>query len=318
MKEVVPPVDRELLVEELTPEKFIRETNNGNNEVYVVTYHDSPNVMREIGRLREITFRLAGGGTGHELDIDEYDTAEIPYKPLIVWDPQEQDILGGYRYILGEDMKLTDSGMINLATAPLFDFTEKFIKEYVPYMIELGRSFVQPAYQSSNRNKKSLYALDNLWDGLGAIWKDNPQYKYFFGKVTMYTSYNREARDLVLSFMKKHFCDKENLLRPYSPLVIEMKKEEVESILTADNFQDDIKLLSQAVRARGEVIPPLINAYINLSPTLRCFGTVLNNHFGDVEETAILVTMSDMYPVKFERHVDSYKKTVRLSGKTQY
>ena len=274
--------------------------------------------MREIGRLREITFRLAGGGTGHELDIDEYDTAEIPYKQLIVWDPQEQDILGGYRYILGEDMKLTDSGMINLATAPLFDFTEKFIKEYVPYMIELGRSFVQPAYQSSNRNKKSLYALDNLWDGLGAIWKDNPQYKYFFGKVTMYTSYNREARDLVLSFMKKHFCDKENLLRPYNPLVIEMKKEEVESILTADNFQDDIKLLSQAVRARGEVIPPLINAYINLSPTLRCFGTVLNNHFGDVEETAILVTMSDMYPVKFERHVDSYKKTVRLSGKTQY
>ena len=318
MKEVVPPVDRELLVEELTPEKFIRETNNGNNEVYVVTHHDSPNVMREIGRLREITFRLAGGGTGHELDIDEYDTAEIPYKQLIVWDPQEQDILGGYRYILGEDMKLTDSGMINLATAPLFDFTEKFIKEYVPYMIELGRSFVQPAYQSSNRNKKSLYALDNLWDGLGAIWKDNPQYKYFFGKVTMYTSYNREARDLVLSFMKKHFCDKENLLRPYNPLVIEMKKEEVESILTADNFQDDIKLLSQAVRARGEVIPPLINAYINLSPTLRCFGTVLNNHFGDVEETAILVTMSDMYPVKFERHVDSYKKTVRLSGKTQY
>jgi hypothetical protein len=267
--------------------------------------------MREIGRLREITFRLAGGGTGKELDIDEYDTADVPYKQLIVWDPQEQDILGGYRFILGKDMKISDSGDINLATAPLFQFSNKFIKDYLPYMIELGRSFVQPAYQSSNRNKKSLYALDNLWDGLGAIWKDHPQYRYFFGKVTMYTSYDRKARDLILSFLKKYFCDKENLLRPYKPLSIEMKQDEVDSVLTTNNFQDDIKLLSQAVRARGEVIPPLINAYINLSPTLRCFGTVLNDHFGDVEETAILVTMSDMYPAKIERHVDSYVKRAR-------
>lgn len=306
MKEVIPPVDRERIIDELNRDKFLRETNYGNNEVYVITYHDSPNTMREIGRLREITFRLAGGGTGKEADIDEYDTAEIPYKQLIVWDPQEQDILGGYRFILGEDLKIDDEGNFNLATSPLFNFSEKFKKEYIPYMIELGRSFVQPAYQSSNRNKKSLYALDNLWDGLGAIWKNNQKYKYFFGKVTMYTSYHREARDLILAFLNKHFCDAEDLVHPHKPLSIETDRHIIDSILTADNFQDDLKILSQAVRNRGEVIPPLINAYINLSPTLRCFGTVLNDHFGDVEETAIMVSASDMYPAKVERHVDSY------------
>jgi hypothetical protein len=308
MKEVVPPVDQELIEMELTPEKFLRNTNNGSNELYIITHHDSPNTMREIGRLREITFRLAGGGTGKELDIDKYDIAEVPYKQLIVWDPQEKDILGGYRYILGSEVAPNEQGEIDLATSRLFEFSEKFKKEYIPYMVELGRSFVQPAYQSSNRNKKSLFALDNLWDGLGAIYRDNPDSKYFFGKVTMYTSYDREARNLILSYFNKHFKDTEDLIHPFDPLPIDIDKEIVDSVLTSDNFQEDLKLLSQAVRARGEVIPPLINAYINLSPTLKTFGTVLNAHFGDVEETAILVTASDMYEAKIDRHVNSYIK----------
>jgi hypothetical protein len=306
MKEVIPPVDRELIENELTRDKFLRVTNNGNNELYIITHHDSPYAMREIGRLREITFRLAGGGTGLETDIDEYDIAEVPYKQLIVWDPQEKDILGGYRYIMGKEVSRDGNGVLNLATSPLFNFSEKFIKDYLPFMIELGRSFVQPAYQSSNRNKKSLYALDNLWDGLGAIWRNNPDYKYFFGKVTMYTSYNLEARDLILSFMNKHFRDDENLIRPFHPLAPLMDQIKINSILKSDKFQDDMKMLSQAVRSRGEVIPPLINAYINLSPTMKFFGTTLNPHFGDVEESAILITMTDMYKSKIERHVDSY------------
>ncbi len=307
MKEVVPPVDKELIEKELTKEKFLRSTNNGNNELYVITHHNSPNTIREIGRLREITFRIAGGGTGKELDIDKFDTAEIPYKQLIVWDPQLGDILGGYRYIICKDLKPNETGEIELATSRLFHFSEKFKSEYIPNMIELGRSFVQPAYQSTNRNKKSLYALDNLWDGLGAIWKNNMECKYFFGKVTMYTSYNHEARNLILYFMNKHFKGSQKLVYPYKPLPIDIDKELADSILTSDNFQEDLKLLSQAVRARGEVIPPLINAYMNLSPTLQNFGTALNDHFGDVEETAILLTVSDMYESKIERHIKSFK-----------
>ncbi len=306
MKEVIPPVDSELIEQELTEERFLRYTNNASNELYVITHHNAPHTMREIGRLREITFRLAGGGTGKEVDIDKYDLAEVPYKQLLVWDPQKKDILGGYRFILGNEVQVDCEGKINLATSPLFHFSDDFIQNYVPYMIELGRSFVQPAYQSSNRNKKSLFALDNLWDGLGAIWQDNPEVKYFFGKVTMYTDYQREARDLILSFMKKHFMGDEKLLHPFKPLLPETDPAIIGSILNADSIQEDMKLLSQAVRARGEVIPPLINAYINLSPTLKCFGTVLNDHFGDVEETAIMVTAADMYPAKVERHVNTY------------
>lgn len=306
MKEVIPPVDKELIEQELTPDKFLRDTNNGSNELYIITHHDAPNTLREIGRLREITFRLAGGGTGKELDIDKYDTAEIPYKQLIVWDPQQKDILGGYRYILGNEIRPDEKGDYDLATSRLFKFSEKFKKEYIPHLVELGRSFVQPAYQSSNRNKKSLYALDNLWDGLGAIYRDNPDSKYFFGKVTMYTSYEHEARNLILSYLKKHFSDPDNLITAYDPLSIDIDQKIVDSILTADDFQEDLKLLSQAVRTRGEVIPPLINAYINLSPTLKAFGTVLNTHFGDVEETAIMVTANDMYEAKIDRHVNSY------------
>jgi hypothetical protein len=307
MKEVIPPIDKKLIEQELTKDKFLRDSNNAGNELYIITHHDSPNTMREIGRLRELTFRAAGGGTGKELDLDEYDTIDNPYRQLLVWDPQEKEILGGYRYHLGGEMSKDENGKVQIATAKLFEFSDKFMNEYIPYTIELGRSFVQPAYQSTARGKKSLFALDNLWDGLGAIWLNNPGYKYFFGKVTMYTSYNPEARNLVLYYLMKHFGDKDNLLKAYHPLDTHMDEAKMASILTADNPQDDIKILSQEVRARGENIPPLINAYINLSPTLKSFGTILNEHFGNVEETAIMVTTADMYPAKIERHIKSYR-----------
>lgn len=176
----------------------------------------------------------------------------------------------------------------------------------MPYMIELGRSFVQPAYQSTNRKGKGIYAMDNLWDGLGAIWMKYPNVKYFFGKVTMYTTYNSEARDLILYFMNKYFPDRDNLVTPFEPLKITTDIKLIESILSANTYQEDYKLLSQNVRARGETIPPLINAYMSLSPTMKVFGTAMNYSFGDVEETAIMVTLNDMYIEKIERHIKSY------------
>jgi hypothetical protein len=318
MKEVHPPINKALIEKELTRDKFLRQTNKGNNKIYEITNQDSPNTMLEIGRLREITFRLAGGGTGKDLDIDEFDICNNPYKQLIVWDPQKKDILGGYRYILCGELTPNTKGEIELATSELFHFSEKFNREYLPYTIELGRSFVQPAYQSSNRNKKSLFALDNLWDGLGAIWKNNPDYKYFFGKVTMYTSYNVEARNLLLYFLTKHFKGSPELLYPHQALPINMDERIMSAVLAADNYMDDLKFLSQAVRARGEVIPPLINSYINLSPTLKTFGTAINEHFGGVEETAILITMADMHPSKVERHIKTYVKNIFFGKKKTF
>ncbi len=307
MKEVIPLVDRKLIQSELTEDKFLRSTNNGKNKLYVITHHNAPNVMREVGRLRELAFREAGGGTGKDVDIDTYDTSDNPYSQLIVWDPENKEILGGYRFIICSDLPKGKDLSPFLATSRLFSFSDKFKKEYLPCTIELGRSFVQPSYQSTRLKKKSLYVLDNLWDGLGAIWNKNQNVKYFFGKVTMYTSYNEEARNLILYFLNKHFKDSDHLLIPLQPLELNMDEDKMKSILTSDDYLDDLKILSQEVRARKEVIPPLINAYINLSPTMRCFGTVLNTHFGDVEETAIMVTQADMYPAKIERHIKSYK-----------
>jgi len=318
MEKIIPPVPVKLIEAELIRDKYIRNTNNADNILYVVTHHDSPNIMREIGRLRELTFRIAGGGTGKSIDIDSYDTSEVAYKQLIVWDPSAKEILGGYRYHICDETNIYKDGVIQLATAQLFDFSEKFKKDYMPHTIELGRSFVQPKYQSTANMRKALYALDNLWDGLGAIIIDNPDKRYFFGKVTMYRNYNQRARNLLLYFLEKHFPDTENLVTPKIPLETFMDKEEMKVTFTGSAYMEDYKILSQKVRAFGEKIPPLINAYMSLSPSLKTFGTVLNPYFGNVEETAIMITINDLYKKKVERHVSSYlhKKIAHEKFKT--
>ena len=312
MEKIIPAVPRMKLEAELTDEKFIRKTNNAGNLLFIITNEDSPNLMREIGRLRELTFRAAGGGTGKPLDLDDFDTGEICYKQLLVWDPSEKEILGGYRFYICNENNCIKDGKVSLATAKLFNFSEKFTREYLPHTIELGRSFVQPKYQSTNRLSKGLFALDNLWDGLGTLVIDYPEKNYFFGKVTMYRNYNQRARNLILYFLEKHFMDREGLLTPLTPMETNIDREEMGNIFTADNYMDDYKILSQKVRAFGENIPPLINAYMNLSPSLKTFGTVINPYFGDVEETAILLTINDLYHQKVERHISSYNPNEKL------
>ena len=286
----------------------MRKTNKADNEIYIITYQDSPNVMREIGRIREITFRDAGGGMGEEVDIDEYDTCDDPYKQLIVWDPQALEIIGGYRYILCKDVPIKN-GVVQLATTHLFNFSEKFITDYLPYTLELGRSFVQPHYQSSKAGAKALFALDNLWDGLGALIVNHPEIKYFFGKVTMYTHFHTKARNLIMYFFMKYFNDTENLVTPIHPLDLEIDVIEMEEVFNGGSYKEDYKILSQKVREFGENIPPLINSYMNLSPSMKTFGTVINDHFGYVEETAIILTISDIYEAKTDRHIETYLRT---------
>lgn len=306
--EIIQPIPLEILLEELTPEKKLRMTNKSHNEIYIITHHDSPNVMREIGRLREITFRLAGGGTGKEVDIDDFDTCENCYKQLIVWNPESQEIIGGYRYLMGDEWQYDEEGQPILATSHMFRFSEKFIKEYAPYTIELGRSFVRPEYQSSKMGAKSLFALDNLWDGLGALTVINPNMKYYFGKMTMYPDYIRFGRDLILYFLKKHFDDKEGLIYPMKPLKLETPEEELAQVFCGRDFNEDYRILNGGIRALGFNIPPLINAYMSLSPTMKLFGTAINYGFGDVEETGILIAVNEILESKRVRHIESFAK----------
>ena len=307
-QEIIAPIPVEVLRQELTPDKQLRMTSRSNNEIYIVTWQDSPNVLREIGRLREIAFRAAGGGTGLDCDIDEFDTMDNPYKQLIVWDPEAQKIIGGYRYILGPDIKFDKEGQPILATSHMFHFSDEFIKDYLPYTIELGRSFVTLEYQSTRAGSKAIFALDNLWDGLGALAVIMPGCKYYFGKVTMYPSYNRMGRDMILYFLQKHFGDKQNLVIPTKPLTLEHDKEIFDKIFCYNDYKEDYKVLNREIRALGFSIPPLVNAYMCLSPTMKMFGTAINYGFGDVEETGILIAVSELYDEKRIRYIDNFAK----------
>lgn len=306
MEEIIQPVDRELLKAELTPERRLRSTNKSNNEIYIVTYQQAPNVVREIGRLREIAFRAAGGGSGKAVDLDEFDTCEHPYYQLIVWSPEDEQILGGYRFLPGVEMEFRPDGQPRLATGHMFRFSDTFIKNYLRETVELGRSFVTLEYQNTRKLSKGLFALDNLWDGLGALTVIIPNLKYFFGKMTMYPSFNPQARDMILYFLNKHFGDSERLVYPVSPLEITTDEESLRKLFCEETFKDDYHILNTEVRKLGYNIPPLVNAYMSLSPTMRVFGTAINHDFGQVEETGILIAFDEILEEKRMRHIDTF------------
>lgn len=313
MEQIIDRIDRSLVEAELTPDRMLRRTNKADNEIYIVDAHNAPNVMREIGRLRELAFRGAGGGTGLPVDIDEFDTMPVPCRQLIVWNPAACEIIGGYRFILGEDVEVQPDGSPRLATSHMFRFSERFMTEYMPRTIELGRSFVAPEYQSSKAGPKGLYALDNLWDGLGALTVVYPHIEYLFGKVTMYPQYGTYCRDLLLCFLHKHFPDPDSLVRPIHPLESDADSDDLRSIFSGADFKEDYRILHHIIREHGRNIPPLVNAYMSLSPTMRMFGTAVNPEFGDVEESGILLKISEIYDVKKERHIGSYASQ-RVTG----
>ncbi len=304
-QDIHPEVDKDLIERELTTERFVKKTNNGDNLIYIVTAENAPNTMIEIGRLREITFRDAGGGTGKALDIDEFDTGENAFSQLIVWNPRDRAIVGGYRFIHGKEMRKDGNGLPVSPVGEIFHFSERFVSDYLPVTIELGRSWVQPEYQPTNNFRKGIYALDNLWDGLGGLITTIPDTAYFFGKITMYTTFNTDARDFILGFLSMYFPDKEKLVTPHVALAVhpQLTLEELKAHFSGDNYDQDFKTLVKLVRKYGEQVPPLVNAYMNLTGTMKTFGTSVNPFFGGVEETGILICIADIYPEKTERHL---------------
>ncbi len=306
MTAIIEAINPKIIKNELKKDFFLRKTNRGDNEIYLFRASESPVLMQEVGRLREEAFRFHGGGTGKIVDIDEFDLGEDGYTQLIVWDPDDEAILGGYRFIYGSDVILDEAKRPRLATAEMFNFSDDFIEHYLPYTIELGRSFVSLAYQSTLKGSKSMFALDNLWDGIGALSVLNPSMKYFYGKVTMYKEYNREARNLILHFLDKHFHDSLGLISPKEALPIEVDQALVDDLFSSDNFKANYRALNKKVRSMGINIPPLINAYMSLSPEMLVFGTAVNKSFGFVEETGILITIDKILEEKVNRHIHSF------------
>ncbi|MBR9922365.1 MAG: GNAT family N-acetyltransferase [Bacteroidetes bacterium] len=308
VKDIIPPVDRALLKSELNADTFVRHTRKGGNEIYIIHVHNAPHTLREIGRLREVTFRHAGGGTGDEIDVDDHDMGKICYDQLVVWDPEEEEIIGGYRCIRCDKAILDETKDPLLSTSHYFDFTERFVAQYLPKTIELGRSWVQPNYQPSINPRKGLFALDNIWDGLGALVIMNPDIEYFFGKFTMYPNYNTECRDFLLYFLHFFFPDKEKLMTPKYPIEQDFDEKEFNRLLSGLDFKDGYRVLNQYVRSRGENIPPLVNIYMHLSATMKIFGTSVNPDFGGVEETGIMISIADIYEDKKARYLEPMLK----------
>lgn len=306
MQRIIDPIDIDLIKAELTPDCFLRHANKGGNDIYIIDGRKAPNTMREIGRLREIAFRSAGGGTGKSCDIDEFDLMEPPCMQLVVWDPENEQILGGYRFIRGCDIRQNADGTPRIATSHMFRFSERFLTDYLPKTLELGRSFVRLEYQSTRAGVKAIYVLDNLWDGLGALTVVYPEIEYLFGKVTMYPSYDEECRNMILYFLNKHFPDPDRLVTTIKPLETHTDVEAMKRLFPNDTFKEDYKVLNKAVRDHGYNIPPLVNAYMGLSPTMRMFGTAINDEFGDVEESGIFFAISDIFEEKKQRHISTY------------
>ena len=308
MNTIIDPVPVELIKAELTKSKKLEDTNKGHNELYIVTWQDSPNVVTEIGRLRELTFREAGGSTGNAIDLDEYDKMEKPYKQLIVWDPDNEAIIGGYRFLFGSDAMFDENGQPILASSHQFRFSQKFIDEYLPHVIELGRNFVAPEYQSSKAGAKSIFAFDNLWDGLVAIIMKHPDLLYFFGKITIYPSYDYITKDLIYHFLWKHYGDKDELVRPWDDQLIMpgSDPELMNLVVNKDELLEDYKLLKGAARMRGVNVPPNVTAYISITSEMLMFGTAVNHLMHNIEDTAVLIPFDEIYHDKKSRHIGAY------------
>ncbi len=321
MEKVLDPVSLDLLKAELTPDKKLCNTNKAGNEIYVVDGLDSPNVLLEIGRLREIAFRDSGGGTGLSVDLDEFDTTkDRPYKQIIIWDPDADAIIGGYRFILGPDIKMQEDGQPHITSSHMFHYSDTFIRDYLPHTMELGRSFVTPEYQSSKAGAKAIFALDNLWDGIAAVILQHPGIMYCLGKMTIYPTFDKSSRELIQHFLWKHFPDPDVLARPKHPVEEETDGRLLDLILKDDDFKSDYRNLKEAVRKLGYNIPPLVNSYMNISPTMKMLGTGINDEFFNAYDTGILICYDEMYADKRDRHKEPYfrhlaeKMRIRFPG----
>ena len=301
MKPIIAPVETEILLHELEGH-LLRPSNKAGNLIYDITAHECPNVMREIGRLREISYRAGGGGTGKELDIDDQDIMPRPYHQLIVWDPDNNQIIGGYRYLFGHEAEIRN-GQPFITSAHLFHYSERFIRDYLPNTIEFGRAFVQPMYQKREMGVKALFALDNIWDGIGAVLFNHPEIRYMIGKVTIYPGYNEQARELIYAYLDRYHKGEQGLFEPYHPL---LSQPLTHSPFEGEDKQENYHILQRAVREQGTVIPPIFTAYLNLTNDLQFFGNAINDEFSDVLESGIMVEVDTVYPEKKERYITSY------------
>ena len=281
MEAIIPPVERELLRAELTPERKARDTKKAGNEIYIFSAAECPSLMREIGRLREVAFRGAGGGTGKELDIDAEDLAEDGYYQLIVWDPAAEEIVGGYRFII-----CTDEYPRHLSTEHYFRFSDKFRRKYLPRTIELGRSFIVNEYQ------RKPVSLMLLWKGILNVLLRHDEFRYLMGPVTISGEFQNSSKLLIAAYLRNRHLDRENArhIHPRTGIAVPARIDGtlIEGI-------DSIELINKIVcdiEQNRFTIPILIRKYLQVGARVLGFNT--DHAFCDGLDALILVDLAQV------------------------
>ena len=278
---------------ELQEAELLGETKDG-KQIYLFDFRRNSPVMREIGRLREATFRQVGEGTGMRRDLDQYDTY---YRQLVLWDDNDLQIAGAYR--IGEVANILSSrGVDGLYSNSLFSFTDR-IHSVLPRTLELGRSFVQPRYWG-------MRSLDYLWYGIGAYVKRHPEIRYLLGPVSISDAYPREAKNLLVHFYRNYFGDENVLaLARHRFVISEQESGPHLRAFQGDNYEQDFRVLKRELGDLGVAVPVLYKQYTETYEPggVKFLDFNVDQKFSNCVDGLVLADLEKLTVAKRERYL---------------
>ena len=287
------PQKRQDLISELKSSQLIGETNDG-KKIYLYDYSDDSIVLKELGRLRELSFRKVGEGINKKRDTDKYD---IYYQHIILWDDNDLEIVGSYR-IGNADFIFRNIGVKGFYSNTLFKYTEE-LNPYLKDSIELGRSFVQPKYWGTR-------ALDYLWYGIGSYLKNNPNIKYMFGPVSMSSTFPIIAKDLMIFYYSHYFKNSKQLVIPKLSYQYSNSVNEIKEQFILNDRKKDFKFLKSTLSTMGVSVPTLYKQYSDITEEggVKFLGFNVDKEFSDCIDGFILVNVEKIKDAPRKRYIN--------------
>ncbi len=297
-KNIIHPIEKVLLKKELNDAKLLGKTRDGKH-LLITTLQESPNVLKEIARLREVTFRKVGEGTGKVLDMDKYDKY---YKHIVVWDDDALEIVGSYRIGFGKEI-MDKYGENGFYTTELFENEPDFVKEVMPIGAELGRSFVQKKYWNTQ-------ALHVLWLGIGAFLADNPDIKYLFGPVTISNNYPDAAKKLMVYYFNKWYGPQKYKAKGTEEFVLTKSDiDRYDEVFTGETYREDFRTLKNLLKPFGFSVPILFKHYTELcqgdGAQFLCFN--IDVDFESCVDGYLLIEVDKIRQDKKDRYINVFK-----------
>ena len=283
------PENRKTLHEALKSDCEMLGTTSDGKVIYLYRYQQSSPIMRELGRLREITFRAVGEGTHQRRDVDQFDKT---YFHLILWDPSDLEIAGAYRF--GDAKQLVKTST-SIYSSTLFDYTEN-MQPYFDKGLELGRSFVQEKYWGKR-------SLDYLWMGIGAFLRNYPEYRYLFGPVTLSAQLPKTATDLIVSFYLHFFPDSDNVAHAKIPYQCAVQQVDAFAGLT---YKEALPVLKTKLANMNVAVPTLYKQYAELceGEGVRFTAFNIDPDFQNCVDGLVMVDITKLSDKKRKRYLE--------------